>query len=198
MCSPRSAIQSSPQFVNKNQAALIESPTSVSFPTQFQLLLLLLGLAAVVKAGAIIPQSPGCPITEDKKFPQHVKLNLNILNRNTNPKRPTDYYKRSTSPWTLQYVRTPDTISAFFYRICIRLPVKSPWELYYSHRIISQTWTGHCANHWFSNFHSTGFFDRAQDTPSPMTPVLGSHCPWHQKPTKLMVVTPIFMIPHLS
>nr|XP_031544224.1 interleukin-17A [Vicugna pacos] len=72
------------------------------------LLLLLLGLAVVVKAGAIIPQSPGCPITEDKKFPQHVKLNLNILNRNTNSKRPTDYYKRSTSPWTLHRNEDPE------------------------------------------------------------------------------------------
>lgn len=109
-CSPLSAIQSSPQCLNKNHAVLTQS-TSLSI----QSLLLLLSLVALVKAGVIIPQSPGCPPTEDKNFPQHVRVNLNIVNRNTNSRRPTDYHKRSTSPWTLQYVSTPNKTSAFFY-----------------------------------------------------------------------------------
>ncbi|KAI4552401.1 hypothetical protein MJT46_017052 [Ovis ammon polii x Ovis aries] len=58
--------------------------------------------------GVIIPQSPGCPPTEDKNFPQHVRVNLNIVNRNTNSRRPTDYHKRSTSPWTLHRNEDPE------------------------------------------------------------------------------------------
>lgn len=78
------------------------------FPVRFQALLLLLSLMAIAKAGIAFPQNPGCPNTEDKNFPQHVKVNLNILNGNTNSRRPSDYHNRSTSPWNLQYVMAPD------------------------------------------------------------------------------------------
>uniref|UniRef100_A0A8C9A5K8 Interleukin 17A n=1 Tax=Prolemur simus TaxID=1328070 RepID=A0A8C9A5K8_PROSS len=71
-------------------------------------LLLLLSLAAVTMAGIASPQNPGCTNTEGKNFPQTVKVNLNILNRNTNPKRPSDYYNRSTSPWTLHRNEDPE------------------------------------------------------------------------------------------
>nr|AHB64322.1 IL17A protein [Sus scrofa] len=71
-------------------------------------LLLLLSLVALVKAGIMTPQSPGCPKTEDKNFPQHVRVNLNILNRSTPARRPSDYSKRSTSPWTLQRNEDPE------------------------------------------------------------------------------------------
>ncbi|KAM7137152.1 interleukin-17A isoform 2-T2 [Molossus nigricans] len=65
-------------------------------------LLLLLSLVATVKAGIAIPRDPGCPNTVDKNFPQTVRVNLNILNRKTNSRRPSsDYYNRSTSPWDL-------------------------------------------------------------------------------------------------
>ncbi|XP_066899256.1 interleukin-17A isoform X1 [Kogia breviceps] len=74
----------------------------------FQSLLLLLSLVALVKTGIIIPQSPGCPHIEDKNFPQYVRVNLNILNRNTNSRRHSDYYKRSTSPWTLHRNEDPE------------------------------------------------------------------------------------------
>ncbi|KAM9740305.1 interleukin-17A [Dama dama] len=79
-----------------------------SLRTSSMSLLLLLSLVALVKAGVIIPQSPGCPPTEDKNFPQHVRVNLNIVNRNTNSRRPTDYHKRSTSPWTLHRNEDPE------------------------------------------------------------------------------------------
>ena len=79
-----------------------------------------------MKAGVIIPQSPGCPPTEDKNFPQHVRVNLNIVNRSTNSRRPTDYHKRSTSPWTLQYVRPQiKPLHSSTSEEHIRLPVKS-------------------------------------------------------------------------
>lgn len=94
---------------------LIQFLTSLSFPIQFQSLLLLVSLVAIVKAAVIIPQNPGCSNTEGKRFPQSVKVNLNILNRSTNPRRPTDYYNRSTSPWDLQYVSAPDKMFAVFY-----------------------------------------------------------------------------------
>ncbi|KAI5140558.1 Interleukin-17A [Manis pentadactyla] len=74
----------------------------------FQSLLLLLSLAAIVKAAIAIPQPPGCPKTEDKNFPQHVKVNLSIFNRNTNSRRPSDYSNRSTSPWTFQRNEDPE------------------------------------------------------------------------------------------
>ncbi|XP_037376813.1 interleukin-17A [Talpa occidentalis] len=64
-----------------------------------QSLLLLLCLVAIMKAGIAIPQSPGCPNTEDKKFPQHVTVNLNILSRKKNSNRLSAYNHRSTSPW---------------------------------------------------------------------------------------------------
>ncbi|CAK7309595.1 IL17A [Vulpes lagopus] len=74
----------------------------------FQSLLLLLSLVAIIKAGIAFPQNPGCRNTEDKNFPQHVKVNLNILNRNTNSRRPSDYYNRSTSPWNLHRNEDPE------------------------------------------------------------------------------------------
>uniref|UniRef100_A0A452RXF1 Interleukin-17A n=1 Tax=Ursus americanus TaxID=9643 RepID=A0A452RXF1_URSAM len=77
-------------------------------PSFIVLLLLLLSLGAIVKAGIAFPQNPGCPNTEDKNFPQHVKVNLNILNRNTNSRRPSDYYNRSTSPWNLHRNEDPE------------------------------------------------------------------------------------------
>ncbi|XP_005896913.1 PREDICTED: interleukin-17A [Bison bison bison] len=79
-----------------------------SMRTSSMSLLLLLSLVALVTAGVIIPQSPGCPPTEDKNFPQHVRVNLNIVNRSTNSRRPTDYHKRSTSPWTLHRNEDPE------------------------------------------------------------------------------------------
>jgi hypothetical protein len=69
---------------------------------------------AIVKAGIPIPRNPGCPNTDDKSFLQNVKVNLSILNTlspRVNSRRPSDYYNRSTSPWNLQYVRTPDKMS---------------------------------------------------------------------------------------
>lgn len=105
---------------------LIQSPPSLSLPIQFQSLLLLLSLVAIVKAGIVIPQNPECPTTGDKNFPQNVKINLNILNRKTNSRRASDYHNRSTSPWNLQYVRAPDKISVFVYLLCTTLSVKSP------------------------------------------------------------------------
>ncbi|XP_003254211.1 interleukin-17A [Nomascus leucogenys] len=73
-------------------------------------LLLLLSLEAIVKAGIAIPQNPGCPNSEDKNFPRTVMVNLNIHNRNTNtnPKRSSDYYNRSTSPWNLHRNEDPE------------------------------------------------------------------------------------------
>ncbi|XP_012616296.1 interleukin-17A [Microcebus murinus] len=76
--------------------------------TSLALLLLLLSLAAVTKAGIASPRNPGCPNTEDKNFPRTVKVNLNILNRNTSSKRPSDYSNRSTSPWTLHRTEDPE------------------------------------------------------------------------------------------
>lgn len=105
---------------------LIQSPPSLSLPIQFQSLLLLLSLVAIVKAGIVIPQNPECPNTGDKNFPQNVKINLNVLNRKTNSRRASDYHNRSTSPWNLQYVRAPDKISVFVYLLCTALSVKSP------------------------------------------------------------------------
>ncbi|KAF6364589.1 interleukin 17A [Rhinolophus ferrumequinum] len=80
----------------------------VGTSSMFQSLLLLVSLVAIVKAAVIIPQNPGCPNTEDKRFPQSVKVNLNILNRSTNPRRPSDYYNRSTSPWNLHRNEDPE------------------------------------------------------------------------------------------
>ncbi|XP_005369622.1 interleukin-17A [Microtus ochrogaster] len=75
------------------------------------LLLLLLSLEAVVKAGLPIPQSSGCPNTEGKNFLQNVKVNLTVLN-SLSPKlssrRPSDYLNRSTSPWTLHRNEDPN------------------------------------------------------------------------------------------
>ncbi|XP_006926508.1 interleukin-17A [Pteropus alecto] len=82
------------------------APVGTSF--MFQSLLLLLSLVAIGKAGIAIPQNPGCSNTEDKNFPQTVKVNLNILNRNTNLRRPSDYYNRSTSPWNLHRNEDPE------------------------------------------------------------------------------------------
>ncbi|XP_054424586.1 interleukin-17A [Pteronotus mesoamericanus] len=70
-------------------------------PSMFQSLLQLLTLVAILKAGTAMPRNPGCPNTEDKGFPQSVRVNLNILNKKTNSTRPSDYYNRSTSPWNL-------------------------------------------------------------------------------------------------
>ena len=163
---------------------LILSPTSLSFPIQFQSLLQLLTLVAILKAGIAMPRNPVCPNTEDKNFPQSVRVKLNILNRNMNSRRPSDYYNRSTSPWSLRYVKAPDKISLFFL-VCIRLPVKSPWGKFYSFRIISQTWKGHGAKQWLSNFRSMNLFDRAQDIPTPNTYPVRSPCHWHQNPTQI-------------
>uniref|UniRef100_A0A286XFR9 Interleukin 17A n=1 Tax=Cavia porcellus TaxID=10141 RepID=A0A286XFR9_CAVPO len=74
--------------------------------------LLLLSLMATVKAGIPIPRNPGCPTaTEGKNFLQNVKLNLSIFNpltQNVNSRRSSDYYKRSTSPWTLHRNENPN------------------------------------------------------------------------------------------
>ncbi|KAG8512095.1 Interleukin-17A [Galemys pyrenaicus] len=75
------------------------SPPLLSFSTQFQSLLLLLCLMAIAKVGTAMPHHTECPNTEDKKFPQHVNVNLNILNRKTNSRRISAYNHRSTSPW---------------------------------------------------------------------------------------------------
>ncbi|ELV09927.1 Interleukin-17A [Tupaia chinensis] len=69
---------------------------------------MLLGLVAVVKAGIAVSRNPECPSTEDRNFPQTVNVNMNILNQNTNSKRASDYYKRSTSPWTLHRNEDPE------------------------------------------------------------------------------------------
>lgn len=109
-------------IVHRNEFAstahiLIQSP-SLCFPLQSLLLLLLLSLETVVKAGLPIPQNSECPNTEGKNFLQNVKVNLTVLNSlspKLNSRRPSDYLNRSTSPWTLQYVRTPDKKSVFFH-----------------------------------------------------------------------------------
>ncbi|XP_023402789.2 interleukin-17A [Loxodonta africana] len=73
-------------------------------------LLLLLSMLAMVIAGPAAPRNPGCPNAEDKNFPHTVRLNLNITNRNpnTNSRRSSDYYKRSTSPWSLHRNEDPE------------------------------------------------------------------------------------------
>nr|AMQ91105.1 interleukin 17A [Sylvilagus bachmani] len=71
-------------------------------------LLLLLCLVATVKTGVAMPRNPGCPDAEDKNFPQNVKVSLNILNKSVNSRRPSDYYNRSTSPWTLHRNEDPE------------------------------------------------------------------------------------------
>ncbi|XP_028364495.1 interleukin-17A [Phyllostomus discolor] len=63
-------------------------------------LLQLLILVAILKAGTAMPRNPICPNTEDKNFPQSVKVNLNILNQKMG--RIKDYHNRSTSPWSLR------------------------------------------------------------------------------------------------
>ena len=123
---------------------LIQSPTSLFFPIQFPSLLLLLCLMAIVRTGIAFPQNPGCLTTEDKNFPQHVKVNLNILNGNKSSRRPLDYYRRSTSPWSLQYVMAPDK------NLCIVLSFMHQTASYITLRMIllrimSQIWKGHCA-----------------------------------------------------
>ncbi|XP_036270964.1 interleukin-17A [Pipistrellus kuhlii] len=82
---------------------------SVKTSSMFQSLLLLLSLVAIVKAAIVFPRNPECPNT-DKNFPQSVRVNLNILNRNENEKsrRPSDYYNRSTSPWNLHRNEDPE------------------------------------------------------------------------------------------
>ncbi|XP_004463836.1 interleukin-17A [Dasypus novemcinctus] len=82
--------------------------SSVRISSVFKSLLLLLSLVATVKAGIMIPQNPGCPNTEDKNFPQTVRVNLSILNRNTHSRRSSDYYNRSTSPWNLHRNEDPE------------------------------------------------------------------------------------------
>ncbi|XP_021032148.1 interleukin-17A [Mus caroli] len=75
------------------------------------MLLLLLSLAATVKAAAIVPQSSACPNTEAKNFLQNVKVNLKVLNSlsaKVSSRRPSDYLNRSTSPWTLHRNEDPD------------------------------------------------------------------------------------------
>lgn len=158
---------------------LIQSPTSLSFSIQCQSLLQLLTLVAILKAGIAMPRNPVCPNTEDKSFPQSVRVDLNILKQNNSSEKPSDYHKRSTSPWSLRCVKAPDKIFLFFYLVCIRLPVKSAWGKFYSLRFISQTWKGHCAKQWFSNFHSMNLFDRTHDIPIPNTFPVRSHCHWH-------------------
>ncbi|XP_070275450.1 interleukin-17A isoform X1 [Myotis yumanensis] len=81
---------------------------SVRTSSMFQSLLLLLSLVAIVKAAIVIPQNPKCPNTEDKNFPQSVRVNLNILNPNANSRRSSDYYNRSTSPWNLHRNEDPE------------------------------------------------------------------------------------------
>ncbi|XP_005377715.1 PREDICTED: interleukin-17A [Chinchilla lanigera] len=74
--------------------------------------LLLLSLVATVKAGIPVPRNPGCTTpTEGKNYLQNVKVNLSILNPltpNVNSRRSSDYYKRSTSPWTLRRNEDPE------------------------------------------------------------------------------------------
>ncbi|EHB06892.1 Interleukin-17A [Heterocephalus glaber] len=89
----------------------IVSPPNPLLHTNFQSLLLLLSLMAVVKAGIPIPRNPGCPTTEGKNFLQNVKINLSIFNplaQKVNSRRSSDYYKRSTSPWTLHRNEDPE------------------------------------------------------------------------------------------
>ncbi|XP_016002791.1 interleukin-17A [Rousettus aegyptiacus] len=74
------------------------APMRTSFV--FQSLLLLLSLVAIGKAGIAIPRNTGCPNTEVKNFPQSVKVNLNILNKDTDLRMSSNYCNRSTSPWT--------------------------------------------------------------------------------------------------
>ncbi|KAM8779704.1 interleukin-17A [Rhynchonycteris naso] len=76
------------------------------------LLLLLLTLVAIVKAGIPITRHPGCPNTEDKKFRSTVRVNLNIHNRNMNSRRFSDYHNRSTSPWNLILNKDPERFPA--------------------------------------------------------------------------------------
>ncbi|KAM5326215.1 interleukin-17A [Glossophaga mutica] len=78
------------------------SPLNLLRYANFQSLLQLLTLVAILKAGIARPRNPVCPNTEDKDFPQSVRVNLNILNQNMDSKRPSDYYNRSTSPWSLR------------------------------------------------------------------------------------------------
>ncbi|XP_045048974.2 interleukin-17A isoform X2 [Desmodus rotundus] len=77
-------------------------------PSMFQSLLQLLTLVAILKAGIAMPRNPVCPNTEDKNFPQSVRVKLNIVNRNMNSRRPSDYYNRSTSPWSLRRNEDPE------------------------------------------------------------------------------------------
>ncbi|XP_012369473.1 interleukin-17A [Octodon degus] len=73
---------------------------------------LLLSLVATVKAGIPSLRNPGCPPTpEVKNFIQNVNVNLSIFNpptQNVNSRRSSDYYKRSTSPWTLRRNEDPE------------------------------------------------------------------------------------------
>ncbi|XP_029801342.1 interleukin-17A [Suricata suricatta] len=78
--------------------------TSCMFLSQ----LLLLCVMAIMRTGMAFPQKPGCPTAEDENFPQHVKVNLNILNGNRSSRRPMDYYRRSTSPWSLHRNEDPE------------------------------------------------------------------------------------------
>ncbi|XP_036912477.1 interleukin-17A [Sturnira hondurensis] len=79
------------------------SPLNLLRYANFQSLLQLLTLVAILKASIAMPRNPVCPNTEDKNFPQSVRVNLNILNQDTNSRRPSsDYYNRSTSPWSLR------------------------------------------------------------------------------------------------
>ncbi|XP_004674091.1 PREDICTED: interleukin-17A [Condylura cristata] len=80
----------------------------VKTSSMFQSLLLLMCLVVIVKSGIAIPQNPGCTNTEDKQFPHHVNVNLNILNRKTNSRRLATYNHRSTSPWDFHRNEDPE------------------------------------------------------------------------------------------
>ncbi|KAM9665234.1 interleukin-17A [Trichechus inunguis] len=82
--------------------------SSVRISSVFQSLFLLLSLVAMVMAGLAVPRNPGCPNAEDKDFPRTVRLNLSITNQNTNSRRSSDYYNRSTSPWSLHRNEDPE------------------------------------------------------------------------------------------
>ncbi|XP_006835831.1 PREDICTED: interleukin-17A [Chrysochloris asiatica] len=69
---------------------------------------LLMSLVAVMMARTIVPQNPGCPNVGDKNFPQTVRLNHIMINRNTSFRRVSDYYNRSTSPWSLHRNEDPE------------------------------------------------------------------------------------------
>ncbi|CAA45636.1 unnamed protein product [Saimiriine gammaherpesvirus 2] len=63
-------------------------------------LLLLLSIDCIVKSEITSAQTPRC-LAANNSFPRSVMVTLSIRNWNTSSKRASDYYNRSTSPWTL-------------------------------------------------------------------------------------------------